>query len=123
MTLLAAGIGAPEGLGALLPVTRGGVDLVAWLGDMMYLMLPLAGVQVVLFLLCDRFLPEARAGQLGSRPRTAFRWLVSLRQFLLWSGLFAALALYLENWLPVLTPFAEGVEAHYFSWFPLLTWT
>ncbi len=89
------------------------------LGDMMYLILPLAGVQLVLFLLCDRFLPEARAGDLGSRPRIAFCRLVSLRQFLLWSGLFAALALYLENWLPVLTPFAEFVETHYFAWFPL----
>ena len=87
------------------------------------LMLPCAGVQLALFLLCDRFLARAKAGHLGSRPRTAFRWLVGLRQFLLWSALFAALALNLANWVPVLTPFAELVETHYFSRFPLLTWT
>ena len=71
MTLLAAGIGMPEGLGGVLPVSRGGIDLMGTLGDMSYLMLPLAGVQLVLFLLCDRFLPEASAGHLGSRPRVA----------------------------------------------------
>ena len=38
-------------------------------------------------------------------------------------GLGSALALYLENWVPVLTPFAEFVETYYFSWFPLLKWT
>ena len=64
-----------------------------------------------------------RAGLQGSWPRTAFCWLVSLRQFLLWSALFAALALYLENWFPILTPYTELVETYYFSWFPLLTWT
>ncbi len=113
----------PEHLLALLPVSRDGVDLLGALGDTIYLMLPCTGVQLALFLLCDRFLPRAEAGHLGSRPRTAFRWLVGLRQFLLWSALLAALALNLENWIPVLTPFAELVETHYFSWFPLFRWT
>ena len=27
------------------------------------------------------------------------------------------------RWVPVLTPFAEFVETHYFSWFPLFRWT
>ena len=104
-------------------MSGGGVDLVGALGDMIYLILPLAGVQLVLFLLCDRYLARAKAGHLGSRPRIAFCWLVSLRQFLLWSALFGALALNLENWVPVLTPFAEFGETHYFSLFPLLPWT
>ena len=50
-------------------------------------------------------------------------WWLETNLHLLISVLVAALALYLENWLPVLTPFAEGVESHYFSRFPLLTWT
>ena len=123
LALLAAAFGVPQDWIALLPVPTGVVDLVGTLGDIMYLMLPLAGVQLALFLLCDRFLPEAKDDHLGTWPRTAFRRLVSLRQFLLWSGMFAALALYLVNWVPVLTSFAELVETHYFSWFPLLTWT
>ncbi len=121
LALLVAAFGVPQDRLALLPVSGAGVDLLNALGDMIYLMLPCAGVQLVLFLLCNQFLPRAEANHLGSRPRTAFRWLVSLRQFLLWSALFADLALYLENWVPVLTPFAEWVETHYFSWFPLLT--
>ena len=56
-----------------------------------------------------------------------YRWLIpwwlETNLHLLISVLVAALALYLENWLPVLTPFAEGVESHYFSRFPLLTLT
>ena len=111
----------PQDWLALLPVSRGGIDLLGALGDMIYLMLPCAGVQLALFLLCGRYLARAKAGHLGSWPRTAFLWLFNLRQFLLWSGLIAALALYLENWVPVLTPFAELVETNYFSWFPLLT--
>ncbi len=123
LTFLVAAIVVPERLLALLPVSGAGVDFLNALGDMIYLMLPCAGVQLVLFLLCNQFLPRAEANHLGSRPRTAFLWLVSLRQFLLWSALFAALVLLLENWVPGFSPFAEWVETHYFSWFPLLTWT
>ncbi len=123
LTLLVAAIGVQELRLGSLSISGGGVDLLDALGGMIYLMLPCAGVQLALFLLCNQFLPRAEANHLGSRRRTAFRWLVSLRQFLLWSALFAALALYLENWVPVLTPFAGWVETHYFSWFPLLTWT
>ncbi len=87
---------------------------------MIYLMLPCAGVQLALFLLCGRYLARAQAGHLASWPRTAFRWLFNLRQLSLGSGLVAALVLLLENWVPGFSPFAGWVETHYFSWFPLL---
>ena len=123
VTLLVAAIGVSDDLLALLLVSKGGVNLLDALGHTIYLMLPCAGVQLALFLLCDRFLARAKSGVLGSWPRTAFRWLVSLRQCLLGSALVVALVLYLESWVPVLTPFAKFVETYYFSWFPLLTWT
>ncbi len=73
-----------------------------------------------MFLLCDHYLPRSESDDLGPGPRTAFRWLVNLRQLSLGIGLVAALVLLLQNWLPVVTPFAELVESYYFSWFPLL---
>jgi hypothetical protein len=121
LTLLTAGIGVPQDWLAFLPVSRGGIDLVGALGGMIYLMLPCAGVQLVLFLVCDHYLPRATAGHLGSGPRTAIRWLFNLRQLSLGIALVAALVLLLENWVPGFPPFAESVETHYFSRFPLLT--
>ncbi len=115
-----AAFGVPQDWLALLPVSRGGINLLGALGDMIYLMLPCAGVQLALFLLCGRYLARAQAGHLGSWPRTAFRWLFNLRQLSLAIGLVAALVLLLENWVPGFSPFAEWVETHYFSWFPLL---
>jgi hypothetical protein len=121
LTLWAAGVGVPQDWLAILPVSGGGIDLLGAPGDMIYLMLPCAGVQLVLFLLCDHYLPRAESDDLGSGPRTAFRWLFNLRQFSLGCGFVVALVLLLVNWAPVLSPFAELVETHYFSRFPLLT--
>ena len=121
LALWVVAFGVPQDWLALLPVSRGGIGLLGALGDMIYLMLPCAGVQLALFLLCGRYLARAQAGHLGPWPRTAFRWLFTLRQFLLWSALVAALVLLLENWVPGFPPFAGWVESHYFSWFPLLT--
>ena len=123
LALLLSAIGVPESWLARLSVSRDDIDLLGALGDMIYLMLPCAGVQLALFLLCDRFLARAKAGHLGSWPRTAFLWLFNLRQFLLGSALVAALVLLLEYWVPGFPPFAELVETYYFSWFPILIWT
>ncbi len=123
LALWVVAIGVPQDWLALLPVSRGGIDLLGALGDMIYLMLPCAGVQLALFLLCGRYLARAQAGHLASWPRTAFLWLFTFRQFSLGIGLVEALALLLESSVPGSSPFAEFVEAHYFSWFPLLTWT
>ncbi len=76
-----------------------------------------------MFLLCGRYLARAKAGHLGSGPRTAFLWLFNLRQLSVGIALVAALVLLLENWVPILTPFAELAETYYFSRFPLLDWT
>ncbi len=119
--LVVVAFGVPQDWLALLPVSRGGIGLLGAFGDMIDLMLPCAGVQLALFPLCGSYLARAQAGHLGAWPRTAFRWLFTLRQLSLGIGLVAALALLLETWLPVLTPIAEGVESHYFSWFPLLS--
>lgn len=120
LIILVATLGVPESVLAVLPVSREGVDLLSAVGHTIDLMLPCAVVQLILFLLCDLFLARAKAGHLGPGPRTVFHWLVRLRQFLLWGALFVALALYIKNWVPVLAPFAELVETHYFSWFPIL---
>ncbi len=123
LALWVVAFGVPQDWLALLPMSRGGIGLLGALGGMIYLMLPCAGVQLALFLLCDRYLARAKAGHLASWPRTTFRWLFTLRKFVLWSALVAALVLLLENWVPGFPPFAEWVETHYFSWFPLLTRT
>ncbi len=120
LALWVVAFGVPQDWLALLPVSRGGIGLLGALGDMIYLMLPCAGVQLALFLLCGRYLARAQAGHLGPGPRTAFLWLFNLRQLLLGSALVAALVLLLENRVPGFSPFAELVETHYFSWFPLL---
>ncbi len=104
-------------------MSGGGINLLGALGDMIYLMLPCAGVQLALFLLCGRYLARAQAGHLGPGPRTAFIWLFNLRQLSLGLGLVAALALLLESSVPDYSPVADFVETYYFSWFPLLTGT
>ncbi len=120
VALLVVAFGVPQDWLGTLPVPSGSIALLVALGDMIYLMLPCAAAQFALFLLCGRYLARAKAVHLGSGPRTAFLWLFNLRQLSLGIGLVAALVLLLENWVPVLTPFAELVETHYFSWFPLL---
>ncbi len=123
LALWVVAFGVPQDWLALLSLSRGGIDLLGALGDMIYLMLPCAGVQLALFLLCGRYLARAKAGHLGPWPRTAFRWLFNLRQLSLGSALVVALVLLLENWVPGFSSFAELVETHYFSRFPLLDWT
>ena len=123
VALWVVAFGVPQDWLALLPVSRGGIGLLSAFGDMIYLMLPCAGVQLAMFLLCDQFLARAKAGHLASWPRTAFRWLFNLRQLSLGIGLVAALVLLLESSVPGPAPIAEWVESHYFAWFPLLTWT
>ncbi len=120
LALWAVAIGVPDSLLARLPVSGGGINLLGALGDMIYLMLPCAGVQLALFLLCGRFLARAQAGHLGAWPRTVFLWLFNLRQFSLGSAFAVALVLLLESSVPGFSPFAELLETHYFSWFPLL---
>ena len=119
--MLVVAFGVPQDWLALLSVPRGGVDLLSALGDTIYLMLPCAGAEFVLFLHCGRYLARAKAGHLSAWHRIAFRWLFNLRQLSLGTAIVVALVLLLVNWAPVLTPFAELVETHYFSWFPLLT--
>jgi hypothetical protein len=121
LALWVVALGVPQGWLALMPVSSGSINLLGALGGMIYLMVPCAAVQIVLFLFCGRYLARAKAGHLGAWQRTAFRWLFNLRQLSLGFGLIVALALLLENWVPGFPPFAESVETHYFSRFPLLT--
>ena len=121
LALLVVAFGVPQDWLAVLPLSGGSIGLLGALGVTIYVMLPCAGAQLALFLLCGRYLARAKADHLGSGPRTAFIWLFNLRQISLGCGFIAALVLLLENWVPGFPPFARWVETHYFSWFPLLT--